>query len=305
LNRYAYCRNNPLNYVDPTGYGFKSSFKNFFNENAGWIALIPVVGPSALLASSAYTENWKPAANIFSATASAFVTSGGNPFVAAGVYVSSAITFETQVGRDATALVAHEFFDDVCGMRPGSAYAWSGATLSMAIAIGFQSFCSSTNHVSRQGKKTGNSKKALVVDKGKAASGDSIISDPGVLEEFKKAYADQLSTGNEQGGWITREPSMPGSIRNAPSLVERFSQGENGTITIPKTRPSWTVGEFHTHPPGGILKPSFPDYLAARMNPALYGIKTYIVGEQGVISYAPADNMADLGSGTYEGVVKW
>jgi hypothetical protein len=151
----------------------------------------------------------------------------------------------------------------------------------------------------------GNSNKALVVDKGKAASGDSITSDPGVLEEFKKAYADQLSTGNEQGGWITREPSSPGSIRNAPVQVERFPQGEGGTIKIPNTRPAWTVGEFHTHPPGGILKPSFPDYMAARMNPVLYGIKTYIVGEQGVISYTPADSMADLGTGTYKEVVKW
>ena len=37
FNRYAYCRNNPVKYVDPTGYGFWSWVKSFF---AGFVGAV-------------------------------------------------------------------------------------------------------------------------------------------------------------------------------------------------------------------------------------------------------------------------
>lgn len=134
--------------------------------------------------------------------------------------------------------------------------------------------------------------------------GRAIANNPAVLQAFENAYADQLFTGKEQGGWIVRDSSGPSSPFTSYH-VERFPAGDSDSIYIPNTRPPGTVGEFHTHSPGGKLEPGPLDYRSQRMNSQIYDLNTYVVGDGGAIKYSAADNISDLGTGNYYNVVEW
>ena len=119
LNRYAYCRNNPVKYIDPSGHGFKKWFKEFFGNNAGWIGL--AFGLIGLVAASIYTGNWESTKNIAISTATAFALSGGNPFATAAAFMATS-TLDTEPGRQFTGFMSNEVFDDAFGMSPRAAY---------------------------------------------------------------------------------------------------------------------------------------------------------------------------------------
>ncbi|UCB57821.1 MAG: hypothetical protein JSV30_04555 [Candidatus Omnitrophota bacterium] len=52
LNRYAYCRNNPIKYVDPTGHSW---FKKFFSKIAGFFAAVITFAGTGGNAAAAFT----------------------------------------------------------------------------------------------------------------------------------------------------------------------------------------------------------------------------------------------------------
>ncbi len=102
LNRYAYCRNNPLLYIDPTGlslFSFLDSVMDLFDT-------------------------------VVSATVGYLF--GGPPGAAIGATTTLAL-FHTGEGRRIVKNVAEEFFEDVLGLGPELAYMASGITLSAAM----------------------------------------------------------------------------------------------------------------------------------------------------------------------------
>ncbi|MBU2541140.1 MAG: RHS repeat-associated core domain-containing protein [Candidatus Omnitrophica bacterium] len=137
LNRYAYCRNNPVKYVDPSGHGW---FSKFFAKNAGVIGLL--FGFTGLVIGSIITGNWEPTKNIAISTGSAFLFSGFNPVAAAGAFIASSI-LETQPGREYVQWQGEQVFDDVFGMRPKAAYMWSYIATDIALTLTFEAMVAS------------------------------------------------------------------------------------------------------------------------------------------------------------------
>ncbi|MFC1699973.1 RHS repeat-associated core domain-containing protein, partial [Candidatus Omnitrophota bacterium] len=82
FNRYAYCRNNPLRYTDPTGYGFWDSIKGFFGKIVGAVAGVVAFATTGnpILAFAAFNS-----ADAIASGAQA-IASGANP----GVVIAAA-----------------------------------------------------------------------------------------------------------------------------------------------------------------------------------------------------------------------
>jgi len=104
FDRYGYARGNPIRYTDPTGHSFWDKVKKIFKEK---------VIPAAI----AFTIG--------------YVLSGFNPIAGAAAAITT-LALDTGEGRQLINRVGHEFFDDVLGIRPKIAHAFSSITLHIA-----------------------------------------------------------------------------------------------------------------------------------------------------------------------------
>lgn len=112
LNRYAYTRNNPVNLVDPTGFGW---FKKFISKWAG------LFGLAGAVVKGATTGDWSTAQSIGTAAASSAIFSWGNPFAIAASVLSAGF-MDTPPGHQFSRFMSEDVMDNVFGMRPRAAY---------------------------------------------------------------------------------------------------------------------------------------------------------------------------------------
>jgi len=135
LNRYAYCGNNPVRYIDPKGQSFWDWAGTLFGLIGG-------------VAKGIFTGDWSTLQAQVTTLASAFVLSGGNLVVTAAAFLAMNI-LDTPPGRKTVNWVSNEIFDDAFGMRPRAAYIVGNmvthAVVASAIYIGLESLDASYN----------------------------------------------------------------------------------------------------------------------------------------------------------------
>jgi len=151
LNRFAYARNNPLRYSDPTGNDFWDEVKDFFHSLEKGVRKFlaqterhftrPLVhNPRRFLREHSQQIRDALVSGGISALAAALFTGGGS-LAFYGVYAASGATsslaLSTPAGQELTAHVAGQL--QRFGLTPRVSYIVSGVVLSVAVNAGAQS----------------------------------------------------------------------------------------------------------------------------------------------------------------------
>ncbi|MDO8662670.1 MAG: RHS repeat-associated core domain-containing protein [Candidatus Omnitrophota bacterium] len=299
LNRYTYCGNNPINYVDPTGHWFWALVWVIIEAVKAYAIAHPIIAGAiagAIFNTAMNASNINSFGSFMTYAAIGAVAGAAGGGVGAYIGASSAF-WGTAAGAFTGGFIAGAgnagyggaSFGQamLSGLMAGGIAAATAVVVYGAIKVG-EKIISSTQKVATAqakavGEKTpvGQKDSGLTTEVGKGTSGDPIIDDPGVKKTMDRAWQESLdgqANVHEQGGWIEEHGGY------------RWPQGESGSISVPNTRPSGTIAEFHTHPYSSSERffpgPSPSDFSGFNdPSSSVYGIRHFIVDRQGVIEY--------------------
>lgn len=301
LNRYSYTGNNPTNRVDH--FGHKWSWSHFWKAFAGVFigtvvtiltggAGIPLAGAMFWggLVGGAITGGleggWKGML-LGAATGAVMGRLGGMGIEHFGAGFGIGMTI-----AGAGLAAATNTLDSFAGGITG------GLTANMIV----KSFVSMNHKVSFNSddegfkKSDGKSKIAVIVDKGKGASGDPLIDDPDVRAQMLQALNDSFQNGTEEGGFIKGTPSDKFMVSRWPQQNCSSDQCIAGSFQL------GVKGAFHTHV--HINGPGESDFKGAT-DWMFKDIKNYVVDPSGIKVFESARS-AGLGfTGPVDQIWRW
>ncbi|OGW83658.1 MAG: hypothetical protein A2987_04765 [Omnitrophica bacterium RIFCSPLOWO2_01_FULL_45_10] len=123
LNRYSYCRNNPINYTDPSGLSWwKKAWRAIKKPLLAAVIVIIAVAVPYILAGTNVLEAFSMTATLVAGSSSA----------------ASAVVLGTGEGRQLIERVGKEVFVDILGMSPKRAYRWSSIFMNIITSFAFE-----------------------------------------------------------------------------------------------------------------------------------------------------------------------
>lgn len=284
LNRYSYCRNNPINYVDPSGHSWWSKFwHSFVGAFVGAVVTVLTAGAGAPfiiagciggMLGGGITGGLEGGAR--GALFGGLIGGGLGAFGGWGVDKFGWGFGAGMLVAGAGVAGATDSWDAFAGGLAGGLAGWAAGS-------GINSFANARRleqGPSSPGRTTngpdGEAKNALNIDK-KPDVNDPIISNKNVRAEMDRAW-NESNPGpgfnpnrHEQGGWIT------GDLNKGELNVQRWPQGASSSMN-PPSPPSNAVAGFHTHPNTGIGWDPSPSPLD-KISTVESGIDHYVVSE--------------------------
>ncbi len=296
LNRYSYCINSPLMYVDPSGYfSLGSFFKSLFTGIIGGAVFVLSGGTAAPVFAGIMSG--------MAAGAAGVALNGGNlGQVLQGAIIGAALgglgggLYSLNPGFVYGMLGAGAAFATATGGLDGLAYYAAGIGGGM-IGYGGAGYVKSKcntwfgDEAFNAGSNSPQSgQDNLCVNK------DPVVADSNVRAAMDKAWNESnpgQANAREQGGWIINDT-------NGYNL-DRWPTGNQGSITPTTPVPSGTVASFHTHPnigpvlgkPGFRWVPEVPS--SADFGVAQYfKLPGYIKWQGGIIRYDGNGNWCNV-----------